>query len=82
MLTTTIKKYGNRRLYDSDASRYVTLEEIAATIRSGRDVRVLDAKTSEDLTQATLAPLVKLNHDLVVEAVKAWRLPRLPTATP
>jgi polyhydroxyalkanoate synthesis repressor PhaR len=54
----TIKKYGNRRLYDSDASRYVTLEEIAATIRAGRDVRVLDAKTSQDLTQATLAQII------------------------
>lgn len=53
-----VKKYGNRRLYDTDESRYVTLEELADKVRSGRDVRVLDAKTSEDLTQPTLAQII------------------------
>jgi polyhydroxyalkanoate synthesis repressor PhaR len=55
---TLIKKYGNRRLYDTGESRYITLEELAAKIRGGSDVRVVDAKTSEDLTQATLTQLI------------------------
>jgi polyhydroxyalkanoate synthesis repressor PhaR len=53
-----IKKYGNRRLYDTGDSRYVTLEELAAKIRSGSDLRIVDAQTGEDLTQATLTQLV------------------------
>jgi polyhydroxyalkanoate synthesis repressor PhaR len=53
-----VKKYGNRRLYDTQQSRYVTQEELEATIREGQDVRVLDAKTGEDLTQATLAQII------------------------
>jgi len=53
-----IKKYGNRRLYDTGESTYVTLDELAAKIRGGADVRVLDAQTSEDLTQATLTQIV------------------------
>jgi polyhydroxyalkanoate synthesis repressor PhaR len=53
-----IKKYGNRRLYDTEDSRYITLEELAAKIRAGGDVRVVDAKTGEDLTQSTLTQLI------------------------
>jgi polyhydroxyalkanoate synthesis repressor PhaR len=53
-----IKKYGNRRLYDTGDSRYITLEELTAKIRAGAEVRVVDAKTNEDLTQATLAQLI------------------------
>jgi polyhydroxyalkanoate synthesis repressor PhaR len=53
-----IKKYGNRRLYDTEDSRYITLEELTAKIRAGGEVRVVDAKTNEDLTQATLAQLI------------------------
>ena len=53
-----IKKYGNRRLYDTDDSRYLTLEELAIKIRKGRDVRIIDAKTEEDITQGTLAQLI------------------------
>ena len=53
-----IKKYGNRRLYDTGESRYLTLDELAAKIRSGHDVRVIDAKTNDDLTQATLAQMI------------------------
>jgi polyhydroxyalkanoate synthesis repressor PhaR len=40
-----IKKYGNRRLYDTQASRYITLEELTQTIRNGAEVQVVDAKT-------------------------------------
>ncbi len=53
-----IKKYSNRRLYDTDKSGYITLEELAETIRRGSDVQVLDAKTGEDLTQQTLAQII------------------------
>ena len=53
-----VKKYGNRRLYDTDRSRYITLEELAESVRQGKDVRVVDAKTNEDLTTATLAQII------------------------
>ncbi len=54
----TVKKYPNRRLYDTEGSRYITMEELAERVRAGRDVRVLDAKTDEDLTQPTLVQLL------------------------
>jgi polyhydroxyalkanoate synthesis repressor PhaR len=53
-----VKKYSNRRLYDTEQSRYITLEELAERIRDGADVRVLDAKTNADLTQATLVQII------------------------
>jgi len=53
-----IKKYGNRRLYDTGESRYITLDELAAKIRSGSDVRIVDASSGDDLTQVTLAQLI------------------------
>lgn len=55
---TLIKKYGNRRLYDTGLSRYITLEELADQVREGADVRVVDAKSGADLTQATLAQII------------------------
>jgi polyhydroxyalkanoate synthesis repressor PhaR len=58
MATTTIKKYGNRRLYDTEESRYITQGELAERIKEGTDVRIVDAKTNEDLTQATLVQIV------------------------
>src|SRR5919201_4499034 len=53
-----IKKYGNRRLYDTAGSRYVNLDQIAALIRQGREVRVVDAKTGQDLTRVTLTQII------------------------
>lgn len=53
-----IKKYTNRRLYDTETSGYITLDELADIIRGGSDVRVVDAKSGEDLTQATLAQII------------------------
>jgi polyhydroxyalkanoate synthesis repressor PhaR len=53
-----VKKYSNRRLYDTNDSRYITLEELAEKIRAGADARVVDAKSGEDLTQATLAQII------------------------
>src|ERR1041385_1940799 len=53
-----IKKYENRRLYDSSSSRYVNLDDVAALIRKGADVQIVDAKTGEDLTRATLTQII------------------------
>jgi len=53
-----IKKYGNRRLYDTSTSQYINLEEIATLIRNGKEVRVVDAKTGQDLTRVTLTQIV------------------------
>jgi polyhydroxyalkanoate synthesis repressor PhaR len=53
-----IKKYGNRRLYDSSNSKYVNLDDIAAFIREGKDVKVVDAKTGQDLTRVTLTQVI------------------------
>ena len=53
-----VKKYGNRRLYDTEQSRYVRLDEIADRIREGADVQVVDAKTGADLTAPTLAQII------------------------
>jgi polyhydroxyalkanoate synthesis repressor PhaR len=53
-----IKRYPNRKLYDTQARRYVTLEDIAALIRDGQDVAVVDYATDEDLTAVTLAQIL------------------------
>ena len=53
-----IKKYGNRRLYDTAGSRYVNLDDIAALIRQGRELKVVDAKTGQDLTRVTLTQII------------------------
>lgn len=53
-----IKKYANRRLYNTDTSSYVTLEDLATMVRSERDFVVFDAKTGEDLTHAVLTQII------------------------
>jgi polyhydroxyalkanoate synthesis repressor PhaR len=53
-----IKKYANRRLYDTSGSRYINLEDIAALVRNGKDVQVVDASTGEDLTRVTLTQII------------------------
>jgi|SRR5581483_628774 polyhydroxyalkanoate synthesis repressor PhaR len=53
-----IKRYANRKLYDQGRSRYVTLEELADLIRQGREIRVVDAVSGEDLTTQTLAQII------------------------
>jgi polyhydroxyalkanoate synthesis repressor PhaR len=53
-----VKKYGNRRLYDTEDSRYVRLGELAEKIRQGAEVRVVDARTDADLTSETLAQII------------------------
>ena len=53
-----IKKYGNRRLYDSSNSQYVNLDDIAGLVREGQQVQVVDAKTGQDLTRVTLTQII------------------------
>jgi polyhydroxyalkanoate synthesis repressor PhaR len=53
-----IKRYSNRKLYDTKDSRYVTLPQIAELVRSGEDVQVIDNSTKEDKTEATLALII------------------------
>lgn len=53
-----LKKYANRRLYDTERSLYVTLQELAETIREGRRVEVHDAQTKEDVTAFILTQIV------------------------
>lgn len=53
-----VKKYGNRRLYDTEESRYITLDDLTERIRDGAEVRVVDAKSGEDLTQSTLTQII------------------------
>ena len=53
-----IKKYENRRLYDTTGSRYVNLEDVARMVREGVEVQVSDAKTGEDLTRVILTQII------------------------
>ncbi|ABF39356.1 PHA accumulation regulator DNA-binding-like protein [Candidatus Koribacter versatilis Ellin345] len=53
-----VKKYPNRRLYDTSASAYVNLDDIARMVRNGKDVQVVDALTSEDLTRVVLTQII------------------------
>jgi polyhydroxyalkanoate synthesis repressor PhaR len=55
---TTIKKYANRRLYDTGTSTYVTLEDLAAMVKRGEDFVVCDAKTGEDITRPVLTQII------------------------
>lgn len=53
-----IKRYESRKLYDTEESRYVSLEDIAAWVRAGQDVRVVDNGTAEDVTAQTLTQII------------------------
>ena len=54
-MTRTIKRYANRKLYDTEESHYVSLQDIVELVRAGADVEVVDSRTGEDLTSVTLA---------------------------
>src|SRR4051812_15999642 len=56
--TKIIKRYQNRKLYDTHESSYVTLDEIAKMIKGGEDLRVIDNKTKNDITASTLTQLL------------------------
>jgi polyhydroxyalkanoate synthesis repressor PhaR len=53
-----IKKYANRRLYNTETSSYITLDHLAAMVREGRQFQVLDARTDEDITRSVLAQII------------------------
>jgi polyhydroxyalkanoate synthesis regulator phasin len=53
-----IKKYANRKLYDTRTSSYITLEGIAGLVREGHEIKVVDRETGQDLTQVTLSQIV------------------------
>ena len=53
-----VKKYANRRLYNTESSSYVTLEDLAAMIRAGRDFVVYDAKSGDDITRSVLTQII------------------------
>jgi len=53
-----IKRYTNRKLYDTEESRYVTLEEIAGMVKAGEEVQIVDNRTGKDLTEVTLAQIL------------------------
>lgn len=67
-----VKKYANRRLYNTEASSYVTLEDLAGMVRQGRDFVVYDAKTGDDITRSVLTQII------VEEEAKGHNL--LPTS--
>jgi polyhydroxyalkanoate synthesis repressor PhaR len=67
--TKVIKRYANRKLYDTERSCYVTLEEIAIMVKDGDEVRVIDNKTKDDLTAVTLAQII------VEEEKKVQKMP-------
>lgn len=73
-MATTIKKYANRRLYDTKDSKYITIDELADKVRYGEDVRVVDAASGEDLTQATLV-------QVIIEGRGAGRMLPVPLLT-
>lgn len=54
----TIKRYSNRKLYDTEDKRYITLEQIAALVRENQDIKVVDNQTGEDLTTVTLSQIL------------------------
>jgi polyhydroxyalkanoate synthesis repressor PhaR len=55
---TTIKKYANRRLYNTGTSTYVTLDDLAGMVKNGEDFRVVDAKSGDDITRSVLTQII------------------------
>lgn len=57
-MAIVIKRYANRKLYDSTAKRYVTLEELAELVKNGQEVQIIDNKTSADITSVVLSKVL------------------------
>jgi len=57
-----VKRYSNRKLYDTQESRYVTLEDLEELIRNGKEISVVDAASGEDLTAVTLTQIILENE--------------------
>jgi polyhydroxyalkanoate synthesis repressor PhaR len=68
-----VKKYANRRLYNTEASSYVTLDDLAKMVREGRDFVVYDAKTGDDITRSVLTQIIVEEESKVGQSM-------LPTA--
>lgn len=76
-----VKKYPNRRLYDTRHSRYITLEDLEKTIRGGEDIAVQDAQDGRDLTQEILTQIILERGDgKILPAALLMRLIRLDDA--
>jgi polyhydroxyalkanoate synthesis repressor PhaR len=72
-MTTTqnalvVKRYANRKLYDTENSKYITLKQIAAEIKTGREVRVMDNESKQDITATTLLLALVETEDGTTEA--------------
>jgi polyhydroxyalkanoate synthesis repressor PhaR len=72
-----VKKYPNRRLYDTSESRYITQQELADRIRAGSDVHIVDARTGKDLTQATLTQMILEEHAALLPVTLLMQLLRM-----
>lgn len=66
-MAIVIKRYANRKLYDSTAKRYVTLEELADLVKSGQEVQIIDNKTSADITSVVLS---KVLSEVILDTAK------------
>ncbi|HOU52438.1 MAG TPA: polyhydroxyalkanoate synthesis regulator DNA-binding domain-containing protein [Myxococcota bacterium] len=73
----TIRRYPNRKLYDTEASRYITLEEIGAFLKAGGEVRVVDSKTGEDITGVTIAQVLVGEEKRTRSPFQGYRLATL-----
>src|SRR5579859_4142433 len=69
--TRIIKKYPNRRLYDTEISSYITLEEVRQLVMDGETFEVRDAKSGEDLTRSVLLQIISEHEDRAADALAA-----------
>jgi polyhydroxyalkanoate synthesis repressor PhaR len=85
-----VKRYSNRKLYDTHDSRYVTLEQLAALIRQGEEIRVVHKVSERDLTSATMAQILfeeerrapKLQTEELRRMIREGTPPAEPAITP
>lgn len=79
-MTRLIKRYGNRKMYDTQASRYVTLDNVAELVRGGEDLRIIDNDSGQDLTAVTFAQIIfeeeKRKNGLLELPVLRWIIQR------
>ncbi len=73
-MSRTIKRYSNRKLYDTESSTYVTLEDVEQMVRDGEDVQIIDNASGDDITSATLTHIVleqqKINPSFPVSVLR------------
>jgi polyhydroxyalkanoate synthesis repressor PhaR len=74
-----LKKYGNRRLYDTEKSAYVTLADVAEMVRRNVEIRVVDAKSGEDLTRVVLLQIIMEHQKSRIELLPIAFLRQLIT---